>query len=75
MKTFDFAEWNNVNEKLPPKGVEVLLKVERMSWITTDHTVGYLKENTIDTVWMVEGKHCSHHKNAENNCVTFWRFI
>jgi len=67
--------WIDVNEQLPPKGVEVLLKVEKIVWITTDYTVGYLKENTMDKVWIIEGRHCSHHKNAANNCVTSWRPI
>lgn len=67
--------WIDVNEQLPDKGVEVLIKVEKISWITTDHTVAYLKENTMDKVWIIESRHCSHRKNAENNCVTHWRPI
>lgn len=70
-----FAQaWIDVNKQLPDKGVEVLVKVEKLSWITTNHAVAYLLKNT-DDVWIIEGKRCSHYKNAENNCVTHWRPI
>lgn len=72
----EFAQrWIDVNDKLPAKGIEVFLKVEKISWITTNHTVGYLKENTMNIVWMIESRHCSHYKNAANNYVTQWRPI
>lgn len=68
-------QWIPVEVELPEKGVEVLVKAEKLSWITTNHTIAYLKENTMDNVWIIESRHCSHYKNAVNNCVTHWRPI
>lgn len=65
--------WIDVNEKLPPVGEDVICKVVKLAWIDSPYSIGHLKENTMDKVWMIEGKHCSHYKNAVNNCVTHWR--
>jgi hypothetical protein len=64
--------WISVEKKLPPVGVELLCKIERLSWTDNKYAVGIFNENR---VWSIEGRHITHYKDAVNNCVTHYREI
>lgn len=67
--------WIDVNKELPQPGDDVICKVINLSWVDSQYAVGHLKEDTPNKVWVIEGRHCSHYKDAANNCVTHWRPI
>lgn len=72
----EFAQrWIPVEEELPPKGIEVFVKVRNLIWVCTKHSVAYLKEKTTKDVWIIEGMHCTHCENSDSNCITHWRYI
>ena len=68
-------KWIDANKHLPEKGVDVLCKVKQLAWISSPYAVAHLKEEYLKDVWMIEGRHCSHYKDAINNGVTHWQPI
>ena len=69
-------KWIDVDEKLPTKDELVLVKLTRCSWTLNKYATAYLDSSYIDrNVWIVENRHCTHHKEAVNNAITHWRPI
>lgn len=64
--------WIPVEEKLPPVGIELQCKIEKLSWTDNKYAIGVFSENK---VWSIDGRHVSHYKDAVNNCVTHYRFF
>ena len=67
--------WIPVWQRLPEKETPVLCKVVKLAFCANDYAVGYIRSYPHKSVWMIEGHHVTHHKDAVNNCVTEWKPI
>lgn len=71
----DMLTFISVTTELPELEQNVICKVQNCSFCGK-YAIGYLsKSATYGLVWIIEGHHCTHHENMEENCIISWRPI